>query len=32
VTAIDLLEKEQMRIIKSARDYLTLVRPHQPTV
>ena len=28
VTAIDLLEKEQMRIIKSTRDYLWLVRPH----
>ena len=30
VTAIDLLEKEQMRIIKSTRDYLSLVRPHTP--
>jgi phosphate:Na+ symporter len=30
VTAIDLLEKEQMRIIKSTRDYLGLVRPHTP--
>jgi phosphate:Na+ symporter len=30
VTAIDLLEKEQMRIIKSTRDYLALVRPHTP--
>jgi phosphate:Na+ symporter len=27
-TAIDLLEKEQMRIVKSTRDYLALVRPH----
>jgi phosphate:Na+ symporter len=26
-TAIDLLEKEQMRILKSTRDYLTFVRP-----
>jgi len=30
VTAIDLLEKEQMRIIKCTRDYLALVRPHMP--
>ena len=30
VTAIDLLEKEQMRIIKATRDYLALVRPHIP--
>ncbi len=30
VTAIDLLEKEQMRVIKSTRDYLALVRPHTP--
>jgi phosphate:Na+ symporter len=30
VTAIDLLEKEQMRIIKATRDYLALVRPHAP--
>jgi phosphate:Na+ symporter len=29
-TAIDLLEKEQMRIIKSTREYLALVRPHTP--
>ena len=29
-TAIDLLEKEQMRIIKATRDYLALVRPHTP--
>jgi phosphate:Na+ symporter len=29
-TAIDLLEKEQMRIIKRTRDYLALVRPHTP--
>jgi len=30
VTAIDLLEKEQMRIIKSTREYLALIRPHTP--
>jgi phosphate:Na+ symporter len=29
-TAIDLLEKEQMRILKSMREYLALVRPHTP--
>lgn len=29
-TAIDLVEKEQMRILKSTRDYLALVRPHTP--
>lgn len=27
-TAIDLVEKEQMRILKAARDYLAFVRPH----
>ena len=32
VTAIDLLEKEQMRIIKATRDYLALVRPHTDTL
>ena len=29
-TAIDLLEKEQMRILKRTREYLALVRPHVP--
>jgi phosphate:Na+ symporter len=28
-TAIDLLEKEQMRVLKATRDYLTLVRPER---
>jgi phosphate:Na+ symporter len=29
-TAIDLLEKEQMRVLKATRDYLSLIRPDDP--
>ncbi len=29
-TAIDLLEKEQMRVLKRTRDYLAPIRPHAP--
>ncbi len=31
-TAMDLLEKEQMRVLKRTREYLAMVRPHVPNV